>query len=258
VQRRPTLSFRAQRSRRDWPCGQPRARSGHAAFPHPAPVSGDAVAPFGVLATHAVAQQDRDAVVGTFPRFCAGTCFTAQPPLDQAPSLHPLHRRHRPCPQTSSVLRTCTTSRAAHHRLRLFAFRCGPAGHLRLAHKQSLSKCAPASGLIASRHHEARILSKIRKVDGVDARRCSERSHDFERLRTICAIAFSSANGDLRHKGQESQKKNRPHNKESQDSIGSSLFGAVARSAPDLSEGGTVLAPVKPAPRRFAVAFGQA
>jgi hypothetical protein len=46
-------------------------RSRRAAFPHRAPVLGDTIAPFGVWATHAVAQQDRAGAGDTPVRFCA-------------------------------------------------------------------------------------------------------------------------------------------------------------------------------------------
>ena len=49
----------------------PPRRSRRAAFPHRAPVSGDTVAPFGVWATHAVAQRDRAGAGDTPTRCCA-------------------------------------------------------------------------------------------------------------------------------------------------------------------------------------------
>ena len=91
----------------------PPHRSGLAAFPHPAPASGDTIAPFGVLATHAVAQQSRAAAGATPTRFCARNVFhgSASPrPGAFPPSAPPPVAR--PCLQTSSALRTCPTSRA--------------------------------------------------------------------------------------------------------------------------------------------------
>ncbi len=91
----------------------PPRRSRRAAFPHRAPVSGDTVAPFGVWATHAVAQRDRDGAGDTPTRFCARSvpgravspCPGAFPPSTPLP-------RARHCSQTSSVLRTGPTSPA--------------------------------------------------------------------------------------------------------------------------------------------------
>src|SRR5271166_3827496 len=91
----------------------PPHRSRRAAFPHRAPLSGDTVAPFGVWATHAVAQQDRAGTRDTLVRFGARGVF-AQPVSPRAGAFPPAAPPPiaRPCSRTSPVLRSCPTSHA--------------------------------------------------------------------------------------------------------------------------------------------------